>query len=158
MQAILTLDYTVFYLMKQGDIIGVCTIREENAHFVPFSQTDPFGTIARLDDLKSESKNMAEQNVRSFFQNQMIAIQTMPEVITHVQYRERMWDLFKKRIIPKIILEEIKKRAADIKPRDAGRRTKHEIAVLYLMNPIHQNQALTDLWEKWLQAWWLQKK
>jgi len=157
---------SIYYLLKDGLICGVFQIVENAGLFFSCYHPNPFDKVVVVGELDRTGQeaylNFASDHARTVFRDTCTyfgrrgyAVQTDSSAISDDLYRQSMWELFKKYIIPPEIWIKIKKRAKVLlndQELEAG--PKLEIAALYLMNLDAKGKPLVYLWEKWFNIWY----
>ncbi len=87
----------------------------------------------------------------TYFARRGYSVVTIHSALSHGDYRDSMWELFKKHILPAEVIAEIKQRIKAMGTNIWPAIT--EIGYFYLINPEVKNRPAICIWEEWFNSW-----
>jgi hypothetical protein len=110
-----------------------------------------------LSGLAGEHAHFVFSRVRDYLAGKELAIHLMPERITEFDFRDALWELFKRFVLPADLLEKIILQAEKEYKGRAERKTRGQIDVFKKLKPVGENKRgkvdYTRMWKSWLRKW-----
>lgn len=146
-----------YFLMREKKIVGALVFQNKNGIIVPFIQEHPDARKERLSGLAGEHAHFVFSRVRDYLAGKELAIHLMPERITEFDFRDALWELFKRFVLPADLLEKIILQAEKEYKGRADRKTRGQIDVFKKLKPVGENKRgkvdYTRMWKSWLRKW-----
>jgi len=146
-----------YFLMKEKKIVGALVFESKNGMIVPFCQNHPGARKERLSNLAGEHAHFVFSKVRDYLAGKGLAIHLMPERITEYDFRDSMWELFKRFILPADLRDKMVLRAEKKYKGRSNRKTRGQIDVFEKLKPVGQDKRgkrdYVRMWRAWLRKW-----